>query len=430
MNLRIVSTLVACSLTAMLSAQVSSTLSPYSQFGLGALADQSQGFNRGMGGVGIGLRGGQTVNFKNPASYSATDSLTMLFDVGASLQTTNFKEGGKRINANTGSFDYAVVMFRLLPKVGVSLGIVPFSNVGYKYSVTESVNGSSTNYSTLSYNGSGGLSQGYVGVGWEFFSGLSAGVNFSYLWGSFERTAQVVNSDAYVNTETQTYQTTISSYKLDLGLQWRKQLNADNTLTVGATVGIGHNLGNQADCVRTNSNSQTAVSETHTDSVADAMSLPTTLGVGVTLVHRNSLTVGFDYEYQRWGTLDYPHLDTRTSGYTLQSGLLKDRHVVRAGADWVPNPMNRRLYNRIHYRAGISYATPYFNVGSSDGPRELTIGAGFGIPLTNSWNNRSLLNVSAQWVNQARSGLITENGFRINIGLTFNERWFAKWKVD
>jgi len=26
--------------------------------------------------------------------------------------------------------------------------------------------------------------------------------------------------------------------------------------------------------------------------------------------------------------------------------------------------------------------------------------------------------------------LITENSFRINIGLTFNERWFAKWKVD
>jgi len=25
---------------------------------------------------------------------------------------------------------------------------------------------------------------------------------------------------------------------------------------------------------------------------------------------------------------------------------------------------------------------------------------------------------------------VKENTFRINIGLTFNERWFAKWKVD
>ena len=62
------------------AAQVSTTLSPYSQYGLGILAEQSQGFSRGMGGLGIGLRGGKLVNTLNPASYSAVDSLTMLID--------------------------------------------------------------------------------------------------------------------------------------------------------------------------------------------------------------------------------------------------------------------------------------------------------------------------------------------------------------
>ena len=64
------------------------------------------------------------------------------------------------------------------------------------------------------------------------------------------------------------------------------------------------------------------------------------------------------------------------------------------------------------------------------GPRELSISAGFGIPLVNTWNNRSTLNISAQWVNRSADNLIRENSFRLNIGLTFNERWFAKWKVD
>jgi hypothetical protein len=64
------------------------------------------------------------------------------------------------------------------------------------------------------------------------------------------------------------------------------------------------------------------------------------------------------------------------------------------------------------------------------GPREFCVSAGFGIPLVNSWNNRSTLNISAQWVNRSADNLIRENTFRINIGLTFNERWFAKWKVD
>ena len=33
----------------------SGTNSPYSQYGLGVLSDQSQGFNRGMNGVGLAL---------------------------------------------------------------------------------------------------------------------------------------------------------------------------------------------------------------------------------------------------------------------------------------------------------------------------------------------------------------------------------------
>ena len=113
-------------------AQVSSTLSPYSQFGLGVLSDQSQGFNRGMGGLAVGLRNGKIVNMQNPASYSAVDSLTMIFDAGVSGQITNFKEGGKSVNAKTGSLDYAVASFRLLKHVGLSAGIVPFSTIGLR----------------------------------------------------------------------------------------------------------------------------------------------------------------------------------------------------------------------------------------------------------------------------------------------------------
>ena len=64
--------------------------SPYSQYGIGRLADQSQSFSRGMGGVGLGLRQGNIINTLNPASYSAIDSLTMLFDMGVSGQATQF----------------------------------------------------------------------------------------------------------------------------------------------------------------------------------------------------------------------------------------------------------------------------------------------------------------------------------------------------
>ena len=58
------------------------------------------------------------------------------------------------------------------------------------------------------------------------------------------------------------------------------------------------------------------------------------------------------------------------------------------------------------------------------------VSLGVGIPIINSYNNRSLLNISGQWVRQSAEGFVKENIFRINVGFTFNERWFAKFKVE
>ena len=427
------------SLTA--GAQVSSTLSPYSQFGLGVLAEQSQGFNHGMSGLAIAMRNGKIVNVQNPASYSAVDSLTMIFDVGVSGQITSFKEGTRKKNAKTANFDYAVAAFRLLPKVGLSFGVVPYSNIGYNYysaaynDVNLSATGSGASYYNDVFDGSGGFSQAFVGFGWEVLKGFSVGANVSYFWGKYDKSITITNSDSYVNTLYKTYSTSVKSYKLDFGVQYQRPVGKNDVLTVGAILGLGHSLGGDAKLVTTNYNSVNGTSISTSDSVPDAFKLPLSIGVGASLLHNNRLTVGVDYQLQRWSSIDYP---TQTSnittehkqGYQLVSDQLRDRHKVTLGADWVPNPMGRKYLGHVHYRIGASYATPYYNVNGVKGPRELTLSAGFGIPLVNSWNNRSTLNISAQWVNKSASNLITENSFRINIGLTFNERWFAKWKVD
>jgi hypothetical protein len=84
----------------------------------------------------------------------------------------------------------------------------------------------------------------------------------------------------------------------------------------------------------------------------------------------------------------------------------------------------------MHYRFGAGYATPYYNINGDNGPKEISVSTGVGIPLKNAYNNRSVLNVSAQWIQTSAKDMITENTFRINIGITFNERWFAKWKIE
>ena len=427
MKNNILTLIMALAATTTVNAQ-SGTNSPYSQYGLGILADQSQGFNRGMNGLAIGLRQSNQVNMLNPASYSSVDSLTMIFDVGLSGQVTNFKEGNRKINANNADFEYAVAAFRVMPKMGVSLGIVPFSNVGYNYSSTTKV-GNSTTTSTENHSGSGGVHQVYLGVGWNILGGLSLGVNGSYLWGSYDRTLTISSSDTYVNTVTKTYDVSIHSYKVDLGMQYSLDLNKKDNVTIGATYSLGHNLNADPSLTTTNTNSQTGVSTTNTQTVYDALSIPDIIAVGAVWNHDRKYTFGIDYSLQKWGKLDYPQLNLTTGNYELVSGLLSDKHKIPAGGEWIPNWQSRKIYNRIHYRLGASYSTPYFKVNGQDGPKEISISAGFGIPITNSWNHGSVLNISGQWVKASAKDLITENTFRINIGLTFNERWFNKWKV-
>lgn len=412
----------------------SGTNSPYSQFGLGVLSDQTSGFNRGMNGLGLSFREHNQVNYLNPASYSSIDSLSFIFDAGISGQVTNFKEGGKKLNANNSNIEYVIAGFRAFKHVGVSFGIIPFTNVGYSYSTTQDVNDASSTVATNTYTGTGGIHQIYLGVGWEPIKGLSVGVNGSYLYGGYTRTVVNSYSDSYANTLTKEYTSDVRSYKVDFGLQYTQRLSKKHELTLGVTYGLGHKVGGDPTLKLISNNSQTGVADTTTfSSSAYKLEIPTTLGLGLMYNYANRWKVGVDYSLQKWGGIDTPEYQLTASGdpaYTMVSGFYKDRHKVTLGTDYCPAQNGRTFVKRMHYRAGVSYATPYYYINGQDGPKEISASLGFGIPIMNSWNNRSMLNISAQWVHQSAKNFITDNTFRINIGLTFNERWFAKWKVD
>ncbi len=432
MNKRLFATILTGVFALSGIAQVSKTLSPYSMYGLGVMADQSQGFNRGMGGLSAGLRSGTMVNMQNPASYSAVDSLSMIFDFGVSGQITNFKEGGISMNRKSADFDYATALFRVMPKMGVSVGVVPYSNVGYSFTTTEILS-NSTLASLMTYSGTGGFSQAYLGVGYELFKGISVGANFSYFWGNYEKSIGIAAlKESHMNVMLKSYQAKVSSYKLDFGAQGQFALNRDNVLTVGATFGLGHKLGAQADMFILNTDSETAAVDTAEVTLSNAFELPMSFGIGAALVHKKRLTVGADYSFENWGSVSFPH--SINNSYVMSNSVLRNRHKITIGADWIPEPnamVRRSFFKSIHYKVGASYATPYYYIRDGEkGPHEFALTAGFSIPIINSWNNRSLLNISAQWVNSQTPNFIKENSFRVNIGLTFNERWFAKWKVD
>lgn len=413
----------------------SGTNSPYSQYGYGRLADQTQGFNRGMNGVGLAFREHNQANYINPASYSAIDSLTFIFDVGMSLQMTNFKENGKSKNANNADFEYAVGAFRLIKNVGMSFGIIPFTNVGYNYSNTTTVKDYNMTPSTTevtntqTYSGSGGLHQAYIGAGWQTpLKGLSVGMNVSYLWGNVDNNVTSSYSDTYVKSLAKLYSMTVHSYKLDFGVQYSHRLNNNDIATIGITYSPGHGLSTKPECLVISSNSQSSVNDT-IPMTASESSIPMQLGIGLSYKYNAQWLLGLDYTLQKWSSTEFP-VYNEGIGYNTQTDVFKNRHRINLGGEFCRNENGRSFSDRLRYRFGVGYTSPYLKIKNSDGPKEFSMSAGIGIPISNAWNNRSMLNIGIQWQNLSGNIPLTENTFLINIGLTFNERWFAKWKFE
>ena len=426
---KILASFVLATMTTSAFAQ-SNTNSPYSQFGLGDLTDQSVGFNKGMNGVGLAMRRGNEVNPMNPASYSAVDSLTMLFDAGLSGQITKYKENGTKMNGKSGGFDYVVGQFRAFKGVGITFGVLPYSNIGYNYSQSEYLNDANITKMTTTNKGDGGMHQLFIGTGIRLFKPLSIGANLSYFWGDYNRSITSSSSASNVSALQMLYTSDISSYKLDLGMQIEVPLSKLDNITLGATWTPGHSLKADAKCSVINSNSTISKADTTAYKLADALSIPTSFGFGLAYNHGQQFRMGADFTMQKWGSVDYPSFDSQAKTYTLKSGLLKDNYRVNVGAEWTPRPMGRKFLQRVRYRVGVGMATPYYYINGKEGPKELSASIGFGIPIMNGYNGRSMLNISGQVVNRSADNMIKDTMLRLNIGLTFNERWFAKWKVE
>lgn len=429
---KIIGTVLLASLYVAPAMAQSGTNSPYSQYGLGQLSEQTSGFNRGMNGLGLGFREHNQVNYINPASYSSIDSLTFIFDAGLSGQVTNFSENGQKKNANNADFEYAVAAFRASKHLGVSFGIIPFTNIGYNYSISGYLNGDKSTTFTNTYNGSGGMHQIYLGAGWEFVKGLSIGANVSYIWGDIDRSVVNSYSDGYINTLSKYYTATISSYRIDFGLQYTLPLNKKNSLTLGLTYGLGHKLNSDPSCMVISTNTTTAVADTTSFTVNNGLEIPTSFGAGLTWNNNNKLKLGADFTYQKWGDTKFPvyKVINDVPSYSLSDEYYSDRYKLTIGGEFCNNETSRNFIDRIRFRAGASYASSYYKVNGQDGPDEISVSVGFGIPIVNAYNNRSILNISGQWVRSEAPGMLKENTFRINIGITFNERWFMKWKVE
>lgn len=141
------------------------TSSPYSRYGIGDIG--GKGFSQGfaLGGTNIAVQNDTVpmffINTGNPASYAGIRLTTA--ELGANYNRVQLENATDKKTINNASLSYISLAFPFKKWWGSSVGLVPFSSVGYKVSDEQDI----TNIGTVKYlyEGTGGINQVYFGNG-------------------------------------------------------------------------------------------------------------------------------------------------------------------------------------------------------------------------------------------------------------------------
>ena len=450
-----------------------STSSPYSRYGIGDIGGKGYGQGFEMGGTHIASQNDSTpmffINNGNPASY-ATNRLTTA-ELGANFNRVKLESSATTQTVNNGSLAYVSMAFPIKKWWGASIGVVPFSSVGYQVSDYQLIqNVGSVNFL---YQGSGGINQVYFGNGIKPFDGLqhrfykskkyqrlksekndaaiyhilkrkkawqgfSIGANASYLFGDFENTRKsIFPTAAYAfNTSTGT-RTQVKGLYFDYGLQYaltidsikHRDLKENVKIIIGANFAAQTNVSAKIDSLSysyfNNSLGYEIVKDTieNTKGAKGNISIPLSFGFGIA-IKKGGLLIAADYSVQNW---------SQFTVYNQTQGLINSMRVS-LGAQFIPSSkINASYPERMNYRLGVRYAQTALELKNTP-LIEYAGSVGIGFPVGRSFilHNFSMVNIGVEvgQMGTTTNGLIKENFFKCSIGFTINDLWFQKPKID
>jgi hypothetical protein len=426
----------ACTLIALLcgpflmNAQTSD-INPYSRYGIGDMGDQYGVQSFSMGQTGIAMNSWTAtdsltpyfINLKNPASYYYNRITT--FEAGLLYNTGQFTTQGQTYKNNTASFAYFAMAFPVSKHFGASIGLRPFTSVGYIINTSPNID--SIGIINNNYQGSGGINQAHLGVAYAPFKNLSIGFNLSYLFGNLTNTQNVVYSPNNGAFNSQVSENTdIRSFYLDYGIMYSHKIGSNSSITIGATAALASNI--NATYSLLSVSWVTAAPQTNIDTVQDStvkgkLRLPLMIGGGITLKIRDKWTFTLDYTMQNWSQYEF----------FGQSENLNNSTQMGFGVQYVPKRNIGKFFKRIHYRAGFYYTQTYFDINNTAlNDYALTLGLGIPVGGNNIMMRTSMINLGLQLgqMGTTANNLLQEDYIKLMFSFTFDDRWFVKRRYE
>lgn len=394
---------------------------PYSRFGLGDIYTGTPNtMLRGMGGVSNAMSGNCILNPSNPASYTAIDSLSLLFDAGFYIKTASFSTNKITERGSNASFDYASVGLSATKRWKLGFGIMPYTNREYNAIIEH--NDPVTGSYNVAFQGEGGLNRVFFANGVKITNDLSVGVTASFIFGTlFDNTSVYFpDSTSFLNGK-RSIEMRVNDFKLDYGVLYKLPIKKYN-ITVGATYSQGAKIASKRDLfIRSMFKGFDNQVESPIDTLKYVenekvnINIPGGFGLGVTFDNGDGLLVAADFNWAGW------------KGFTMNgvNDSLQNSWNIAIGGAYKPESTSiSKYYKKITYRAGLHFDQTYYNIyGKSINKYGLSLGLGLPVPRSLTSFNVA---VEIGSMGTIKNDLVKENYFNISISMSIHDRWFIK----
>lgn len=398
------------------------TYTPYSMFGLGDIAKPGTANNLSMGGIGVGIRDNRFINYLNPAAISAHDTLSFMMDFGVMQNNIYSQDASSSSAFNMFNMHHIVMSFPIWKSSAMTLGFVPYSNVGYTFVADETREDiiSKMGMWKYYYYGQGSINQLFAAYSATFLKHLSVGIQGTYYFGNIER-----DSKAVPVTQSTTYNSLISGYDIlvnsfggKVGLQYSGKLGPRTELTLGGTYQLATNLKGE-----TTRYAQTGVMDSiYTETSEGGMNIPSEWAVGASLRRTEKWMFGVDYTQSNWSNSSF----IATPGIDFKPSLSRK---INAGFEITPDRYSVRYFlRRWTYRVGGYYEQSYMAInGQQINARGVTFG--FSIPVYR-WYNSISFTVDAGERGSLTKGLMRERYLMFILNFSLQDVWFLKQRYN
>lgn len=415
----------------------STTRSPYSSFGVGSVESSGFAYNLGMGDTKYGIASPYQINISNPASYGTLK--LPVFNVGVTYNFVQINQGVETQSGNSGYLKNMSLAFPIAKWWGMSIGLVPQSRMGYRFSTSNTIEDfGDVNYT---YTGEGGLNRAYFGNGFNLINDtshvLSVGINASYIFGNInqQKRVELEDVDGAFNTF-YSEQTKVSDFNFQFGMLYQHKFNRKLSATLGASYSLG-------DSLRTFTNEYaynyraTNFNDIIEDTIISRMDtgklyLPKSIGIGATIQlnrkkdkYNNQYLLAFDYSTTNWSELSL-----------LQNNYgLARRDQISVGLQYIPDAKAyKNVQKMINYRIGARYTNTHLVVDNNN-ITEYGISFGIGVPVISAGQG-TMFNLGVETGRRGTKDidLIYEQYTNIHVGFSLTpskfDKWFYKSKID